>query len=847
MKNKTSVKRIYPHLIAFSGFILIAFLYASPLLNGKRLAQHDSVQAQGAAQELINYRQKTGKQALWTNSMFGGMPGYMISSDYPNSLTTHLGRLFTYLLPEPANLLVLLMGGCYVLLMALGTEVWLGALGAIAFAFCSANFTSIEAGHVSKVIAIAYAPPLIGGVILAFRGRYLLGGALTALFLGLQLYGNHVQITYYTYLALLLLGGFELVWAVRANRTSPGRLRQYALASGVLVGASLIAVGTHASRLWTNYEYSQVTQRGKSELTISADTTQRAAVKPAEGLDRDYAFNWSYGIPETLTLLIPNFHGGATYGAVGKSSNTVGTLVGVGVNPAQARQFAEQLPLYWGDQPGTGGPVYAGAVVLFLFVLGMLLIKDPIKWWALTVAGLFIVLAWGKNFGVVNNLMFDYFPLYNKFRAVTMLLNLAQIFIVVVAVLGVQELTRGGWKAANLRKPLLRSAGTVGGVCLLFALAGGVFFDFSSLSDPRTQEGFAAMFSQGAPADQAQASGIAGRLMGSIRDDRADLLRTDAFRSLVFVLLAAGLTWLFANGKVKAAVLYAGLTALVLVDLFAVGKRYLNEDDFRSRSESQRAFAPAPSPADQQILQDKTPHFRVLNTANPFADANTSYFHKSVGGYHGAKLGRYNELIEFQIAKNNLAVLNMLNTRYFIFQGPDGQPVAQPNPGALGNGWFADSYRLVSNANEEIKALDGFDPKRVAVVDRRFADQLRGLQIRPDTAATLRLTRYAPDQLAYESNAAGEQLAVFSEIYYNDQKGWEAYLDGQPVPHLRADYVLRAMRLPAGKHTIEFRFEPKSYARGEQIALVSSVLLVGLLGFTAFGVVRSRRREAVAA
>jgi hypothetical protein len=826
MKNKMSVKRFYPHLIAFLGFVLLTFIYASPLLQGKRLAQHDSVQAKAAAQEVLDYRAKTGKQALWTNSIFGGMPAYMIASDYPNSLSTHLGRMVIGLFPEPANLILLYLVGFYILMMVLGVEVWLGFLGAVAFAFCSYNFISIEAGHVSKVIAIAYAPAIFAGVILCYRGRYLAGAALTALFLGLQIYGNHLQITYYTFLALGIYGIFELVWAVRENR-----LKGFVLASVVLVGAGLIAAGTHASRLWTTYEYSRETTRGKSELTLQADSTHTASTQPTEGLGKDYAFQWSYGIGETMTFLIPNFYGGSTYGSLSPSSNTYKTLTEVGASAAEARQFVSQLPLYWGDQPMTGGPAYAGAIVCFLFVLGMFVVRHPIKWWALAVAVFFTVLAWGKNFEAFNYFMFDYFPLYNKFRAVTMLLNLVQIFMVMIGIMGLQEIVRGGWKFNDLKQPLLRSLAITGGLCLIFALAGGLIFNFGG----QTEERF---FSQlGNPE-------IASRLISSIRDDRASLLRTDAIRSLVFILLATTLIWLFSRQKIKPVILYAGLILLVVIDMFAVDKRYFNNEDFKRPNESALSFAP--SPVDQQILQDKDLSYRVYY-APSWYEASPAYFHKLVGGYHGARMSRYEELFNFQISRNNMAVLDMLNTRYFILPNKEGQLTVQRNPGAMGNAWFVDSYRMVANANEEMKALDDFDPRKVAFVDRRFEDQLKGFQPQPDSTASIRLSAYAPDQLTYESNARSEQLAIFSENYYNGNTDWQAYIDGKPTPHFRANYVLRAMRIPAGKHTIEFKFEPRSYYQGETLALVCSILMVGLLGAAIFLEVRGRQKEAVPA
>lgn len=540
--------------------------------------------------------------------------------------------------------------------------------------------------------------------------------------------------------------------------------------------------------------------------------------------------------------MIPNFHGGSSQSAVGESSNTVKALTSNGVQKEQANQFAEHLPLYWGDQPGVGGPAYAGAIICFLFVLGMFIVKDRIKWWALGIAVLFMALAWGKNFAVFNNLMFDYFPMYNKFRAVTMLTALVQLFMCLVAGMGVQALVNQPWKMPDLKKPLLWSLGLTGGLALLFALAGSVFFDFRGASDQEVTASYTQMTGS---------ADFAAQIMTAIQQDRASIFRTDSFRSALFILLAAGLIWLLVTQKIKSIVFYAGMILLVLIDLFGIDKRYLNNDDFVSKSQAKEVVTP--TQADLQILQDTDPDFRVINvTVSPFQDATTSYFHKSIGGYHGAKLRRYQELYEHQIAKNNMSVLNMLNTKYFIVPGqanpqaPEGQqqggqPVVQRNPGAMGHAWFVNSYQIVADANAEMKALDKFDPKQTAFIDKRYESQLTGLQIQSDSTATITLTSYKPNHLTYEAHATSEQLAIFSEIYYNNKKGWDVYLDGKPASHFRANYVLRAMRIPAGKHVIEFKFKPQSYETGEQVSLLCSIMLVGLLAGAALVEVRKKR------
>ncbi|GAB3934525.1 YfhO family protein [Larkinella terrae] len=810
-------------------------MYCSPVLKGKRLNQHDIIQSVAASREVVEYQKQTGEWAWWTNSMFGGMPTYMIAGDYPTSLTHKLGQYINLLLPDPANYLWLMMLGGYILLLALGVNSWLSALGAVAYTFASYTLLSLEAGHVSKILALAYAPGVLAGVIMALRGRYLAGAALTAVFLGLELYANHVQITYYLAFGIIIYVLIESVVAIRE-----GRVRSLVLSLSALAAAAILAVGTHTTRLWNAADYVTVTTRGKSELTISpkAETgaPATATASPSGGLDKEYAFQYSYGIGETFTLLIPNYAGGPTMGALTTDSETYKKMTGIGVDPGMAQQFIQQLPLYHGNLYSQSGPAYAGAIVIFLFVLGLIIVPGRLKWWSLGIAIFYIALAWGHNFPAFNYLLFDYFPGFNKFRAVTMTLTLAQLPLMMLGILALKQIVDKKLTAAELNRPLLISLAVTAGLSLLMALAPTVFQGFRAMND----EMFSSNLEQGL-----QNKNLAEQVVAAIVDDRISMVRTDAIRSAFLILVVGALIWLFVRDRIKSVIFYPVLMALMIFDLFNVDKRYFNNDDFVSKQSIQETVTP--TAADEQILADKALDFRVLDATTSFmSDAKASYFHKSLGGYHAAKLRRYQELAEFQLyrnlrqtpdAPNYFNVLNMLNTKYLITQSQSanpqqapGPPAAQLNPGALGNAWFVADYRMVPNANAEMQALDSLNTRQSAVVDQRFAEQLNGLKIQPDSANTIRLTSYKPNELTYESNAKSEQLAVFSEIYYNVRDEWKVTVDGKEMPHLRANYVLRAMRVPAGKHTIVFKFDPVSIRVGKVVDLVCSLLIVAFIG-----------------
>jgi hypothetical protein len=808
MKN-ISFKQVLPYLSAVAIFVVITLAYFSPLLEGKKLKQSDITQWKGMSKEISDFRESTGEEALWTNSMFGGMPAYQISVVYKGNVLRYADKLMQLYLPQPAGMLFLYMIGFFILLLVLKVDKWLAIAGAVAFAFSSYLFIIFEAGHNSKAHAIGYMAPVLAGIILTYRGRYLAGGIMAAIFLSLELLTNHLQITYY----LMMIAGIfvvtELIGSIREKKL-PG----FAKATGVLLIASILALATNITSIWATYEYGKETIRGKTELTT--EKTNRTS-----GLDKDYATGWSYGVMETFTMLIPNFNGGSSQGALTEKSSVYKTLKENNIDNNQAKNIIKALPLYWGNQPGVAGPVYIGAIIMFLFVLALFVVDNRFKWWLLAATVLSILLAWGKNFMPLTDFFLHYVPGYNKFRAVSMTLVIAELCIPLLAILGLQKVISGDIDKKKLTKYLYYSIGITGGISLFFALAGSSIFSFAASVDANLPEW----------------------LIEPLRQDRAAILSADAFRSLVFILLAGAAIWAMINKVVikTPLVLFTVLTMLLLIDMWTVNRRYLNNDSFVRKSVDAVPFQP--SVADEIIMKDKDPNFRVFNqtVGNPFADASTSYFHKSLGGYHGAKLRRYQELIDFHLAKGNMNVYNMLNTKYFIVPDPQGgQPQMQINMEALGNVWFVNNARMVNNADEEINALTDFVPTETAVYDKRFASQLEGRMISKDSTATISLTDYKPNHLTYKSQTGSDQLAVFSEIYYD--KGWNAYIDGKPAPYFRANYVLRAMIVPAGSHTIEFKFEPKVYATGEKIAYASSILLV-LLALGTLGLMAKRSTE----
>ena len=788
-KIMEKLKKIGPHLMVLLLFMSISFVYFSPLLEGKMLDMHDIKQWQGMSKEVVDFHEKTGENALWTNSMFSGMPAYQIATWSDANLIQYVVKVITLGMPRPASLLFLYLLGFYILLLSLKVDYRLAAVGAIAFAFSSYFFIIIQAGHMTKAHAIAYVPMVVAAVLYTYRGKMLLGGVLTALTVALEIYANHLQITYYLVLMLLIIGLVQFVKDLKAKN-----LVDFAKRTGVLLVAALLASGTAFTNLATTMEYGKDSTRGKSELTTNLDNK-------TTGLDKDYATQWSYGIAETFTLLIPNFHGGASQGELTTESETYQAIK----STPNAKQLIKQLPLYWGDQPGVGGPTYAGAIVIFLFVLGLFFVKSEMRIWLVMATIMSIMLAWGKNFMGLTELFLDYFPGYNKFRAVSMILVIAEFTIPLLGFVALNKFLSSDKLENEKEKSLKLAFYFVGGITLLFALIPSLFFDFVGGQD-------ASLEKNGWPID-------------ALQSDRAGLLSADAWRSFIFIALTFGTLWLFLKNQLQSKYVIFIVGVLVLADMWTVNKRYLNNDNFASKRKVEKPYQT--SQADQQILNDKDPNFRVFNqTVSTFNDASTSYFHKSIGGYHGAKLKRYQELIENHIAKGNMAVLNMLNTKYFISQ----QGQVQQNPGAMGNAWFVNNVNIVANADAEIAALNGFNPDSTAIVDTRFSDQI--IENLDNSNTAINLEEYKPNYLKYTSSSTKDGIAIFSEIYYD--KGWNAYIDGKLKPHFRANYVLRGMQIPAGNHLVEFKFEPSTYKTGETVALVSSAILLLLLAFVSF-------------
>jgi len=794
-----------PHIIAVVLFVFISCAYFSPILQGKQLKQLDVMKYMGASKEAMDYKEIKGRQALWTNSMFGGMPTYIITHVQKLSLIHYSHQLIQLFMTKPINLVFLYLLGFYLALLIFGVNPWLSIAGSVAYAFSSYFFIIIEPGHITKAIALGYMPPIIAGFYLAYNRKMFLGAIVFTLFLAMQILINHLQITYYTFMMIGALGVFELIKAVKEKL-----LLGFAKTSGVLLIGVLLAVLSNISGIWTTYEYSHYSIRGPSELIKEGDTQTK-------GLDKDYITAWSYGIDETLTLLIPNFKGGSSTTKLDKNSATYEFFKRNYGNEV-AKQASESIPTYWGTQPFTSGPVYLGASVLLIFMAGLFLVKGYLKWWIVSISILSILLAWGRNFMPLTDLFLDFFPGYNKFRAVTTILIIVEFAVPLLAIITIDKILKEEFSLERIKSALKKSLIILGSITLFLSLFGGGLFSFSSEMDGR-------LLQAGYPVDEIMA-------------DRASMLKGDAFRSLIFIIIAAGLVFLTATKKIKNNIAIILFGAIFLIDMWPVNKRYINDSHFANKRDVEIAYRP--TQADLLILEDKDPNFRVFNVAvNTFNDASTSYFHKSIGGYSAAKMQRYQEVIEEHISKNNMEVLNMLNTKYFIVPDKEGGPMPQKNPYVLGNSWFVENIIYVPNANAEIEALNNFNPSKDIIIDERYKHLIEGFSINPDPEANIKLISYNPENLVYESNTQSEQLAVFSEIFYS--KGWNAYINGEIFPHFRANYILRAMKVPSGNNTIEFRFEPKSYYIGEIISFSASLIMMLLFALIIFGEIRKNK------
>ncbi|WP_434036147.1 YfhO family protein [Formosa sp. 4Alg 33] len=783
-----SVKKLLPHFLVLIGFVIISLAYFSPVLKGKEIFQSDIMHYIGMSKQQKDFKAQTGEETYWTNSAFGGMPTYQLGAKYPHNYIKKLDLTIRFL-PRPADYLFLYLIGFYILLLTLKVDFKLAALGALAFGFSTYLIIILGVGHNSKAHAIAYMPLVLSGILLTFQRKYIAGFLLTTVAMGLELVANHYQMTYYLMLLVLILGVAYLVDAYQKKE-----LPEFFKAVGILLVAVILSIGLNATNILATQEYVKESTRGQSELTINADGSPKAV---STGLDKDYITEYSYGKLEALNLFIPRIFGGGSHEDVGTDSEYYQFNLKRGATPVQARDIVKQTPTYWGIQPIVEAPAYVGAVILFLFVLGLFLVKGRLKWWLVGGTVLSLLLSFGKNFGLLTDLFIDYVPMYNKFRAVSSIQVILELCVPVLGVFGLVKLFKPTVSEEEKFNGLKYAVGITAGLAVLLLLAKSTLFDFVGGNDGYYAQNYGQEF------------------IDAIRADRASMFTSDTLRTLIFVLLSGGVIFLFLKKKLSETLVVVCFAVLILFDLIGVDRRYVNNDDFKSASQINKPFQA--NSADLQILKD-TAHFRVFDVTSGAARA--SYFHNSLNGYHAAKLGRYNEVFDFYISKNNINVLNMLNTKYIIAQDEKGSYFPYENTDANGNAWFVNRVETVDSANEEIQKLDSLNTKHVAVSTSKSIKYTTNVI---DSTASIQAIEYKPNYIKYKSNNTQNGFAVFSEIYYSE--GWNAYIDNTLVPHERVNYILRGLDIPAGDHVIEFKFEPAVIKKGSTIALASSVVL----------------------
>ena len=810
---KQGLKFFFIHFFVTVFFIIAALAYFNPVLQGKVMYQHDIAQYTGMAKEQNDFRKSNNQEPYWTNSAFGGMPTYQLGANYPHNYIKQLDRLIRFL-PRPADYLFLYFIGFYILLCCLKVDFRLAVVGALAFGFSTYLIIILGAGHNSKAHALAYLPVLLGGIVLVFRKKYLWGFVVTALAMALEITANHYQMTYYFMLLVLILGVVYLVYAFKEKQ-----LNHFFISVGILFLAVSLGIAANATGLMATKEYADWSTRGKSELTINPDGSPK---EDTGGLSKGYITNWSYGIVESLNLFVPRLFGGASQENLGEDSKSFNYLIDKGLPRSSALNFVSGLPLYWGDQPGTSGPAYLGAVVFFLFILGLFLVKGKHKWWLLLGSIMSLVLSWGKNFGALTDFMIDYFPLYDKFRAVSSIQIVLELCVPILAMLALKKLFKDKVPHKDKVQSLTFAVGTILGLGILLFLFKGTF-NFVGASD-----------------DNLRMTGLE-ELPEMLRLDRQSVYTSDLLRSLGFALGTALLIWFYLKEKMKMNFLVLAIGVLVVVDLVGVDLRYVNSDNFVSK---RKMLEPFQASAANKIIAEDDGVFRVFDQTDGFDSAKTAYFHQTITGYHAAKPAGMQDLFDFHIYNGNLSVLNMLNIKYVIRQDQEGKSFPIENPNANGNAWFVSQLITVDNANAEIMALDSLDTKNNAVVNTSAFKNISPLQYQVDSTAFIELNDYKPNHLTYTSKNDNEGMAVFSEMYYKN--GWNAYIDGKVAEHIKVNYVLRALKISAGEHKIEFIFEPKVVAQGSKITLASSILLglviIGGLGFSFW---RSKRAEKV--
>lgn len=796
-------KKLLPHVAAIAVFYLVTIAYFSPFFfDNKDLAQGDVLSYLGWGNDVREYHKETGEIAYWSNAMFGGMPSNYAYPVPTNSVFRYMQKFALGFMPTniPGAFFSYLLG-FYLFMLVLGCSPWLGIVGAIGYALCSYNLIIIDAGHVNKALVMSTMAPVLGGIMLVYRRKYALGIILTLIYTGLNVYWNHQQISYYLLISIIALAITYLIYAIRHKAVA-----DYFKSSAILVLVALLAVAPAVDKLLPTMDFAKETMRGGAVLKSASEEKQESS-----GLDIDYAYQWSYGKAETMTLLIPNFYGASSHYNIGRDSETYEALRPTG----QAAQISRQAPMYWGTQPFTSGPVYIGAIFCFLFLLGMMICKGPERWWMLAACIITIILSWGRNLPGINEWLFHHLPLYNKFRTPSMALVIPSVLMVALGIMAVKQIIDDEDKKKYL-KPLYISAGITAAICLFFALFGGAMFDFRGITDAQLPEW----------------------LHSALIADRRLMLTADAWRSFGFIAAAFLLIFVYIRKPFNVNVMYAVLGVLVIVDLWTVDKRFLNNDNFIPKRKAKNIEATA---IDKAILRDTDPDYRVLNlTTNTFNESMTSYHHKSIGGYSPAKLRRYQDIIDYHISgRITPAVLNMLNTKYLIVNSGQGAQIQQ-NPDALGHAWFVDEIRWTASPDEEINALYDIDPRRTALMELSWQSTLNdevSLSGR-DTTATIALTDYrTPGNLFYHTSSATPQFALFSEIFY---KTWQVYIDGNRVPLLRANYILRALEIPAGEHDVEFRCVDELYETTHSWALVASIIVVlVLISLAALAIINS--------
>ncbi len=807
MNNSSIFQKAIPHVVAILSFLVICSMYFSPQLNGKIVQAGDTISSHGMSREITDFYEETGERTLWTNSMFGGMPTYQIGAVQPTNTLKYVEKSMHLYIPRPIGYFFGMMLGFYITMLLFGVNPWVSMIGAIAFSITTNNLVLFGAGHMTKLRTFAFFGFMLVGIVMAFRKKYIVGATLFALGFGINLYANHIQMTYYLFIFFGIYGLIELV-----RHAQRGEMQSFGKAVMYLGIGGLLAIGSSATSLWTTYEYSKDTMRGNPILTKEANAVETSS--NTKGLDWKYAMQYSNGWLDLFSSFIPGVVGGGGGEIVSEKSATAKFI--------SKRGQYKKAPLYWGavgKGSSTAGPVYFGAAMFFLFFLGLLVVKGSLKWGIAAGVVLTMLLSLGDHFEFFNKLFFDYFPLYNKFRTPNSILAITAFLIPVLGTLAISDIIKGNRSKEELLKSLYIATGVLGGICLFFGFFGGSFFDFT----------YAARDANYAANPE---------FLNALKTDRAALMQSDSLRSLGIILVSAGLIWAFLTNKIKQNILLVGLAVITIGDLWTVGKRYLNGDNFTS--ERKYESYKNPRPVDTQILNDKDLHYRVHDfTINVWNSSSTSYFHNTIGGYHPAKLQRIQDLFERNIMGEdnslrqglssqtsadlfgNIPAFNMLNTKYFI-----GNPKAAPirNPRAMGNAWFVDNMKMVETPNAEIDALKGLDVASTAIVNNEFSDYVSGLNLSKN--GTIKLTKYQPNHMTYESNATSDQLALFSEVWYGPNKGWQAYIDGNEVDHIRANYILRGLKVPAGQHKIEFVFAPKSYSIGKIITLICSLAIV---------------------